>query len=441
MTQSFVRVALGDGVTAHILTAPRFKTVTLSVYLHRPLRRETVTANALLPQVLLRGSRELPTLAALARRLDELFGASVSSGAEKIGEDQAIAFHLNVVDDRFLPEGQAAWRAAVRVLAGLIRDPLLEGGAFRADYVEQEKANLGHRIQSLYNDKARYANMRLIAEMCAGEPFALHPLGFREDLEELDPRRLVEHHRSLLDAAPVDVFLVGGERAEDLLPALQEAFAWDRGVPEALPPTRAGEPPAEPRVVVERQPVQQGKLAMGYRAGVTIADPLYFAFVMYNGILGGFVHSKLFRNVREKASLAYYASSHADALKGIMLVASGIESRNYERAVGIIQEQVAAMERGDITDDELEFTRRALIERLRAASDSPAAMISGALAERLGGRPMSQEERIAGIEAVRKDDVVEVAHRVRLDTIFFLTHLEDDRSPAASAPEREVTRP
>ncbi|MBE3589718.1 MAG: insulinase family protein [Firmicutes bacterium] len=439
MSERFRQVPLGRGATAHVLSAPRFKTVTLSVYFHRPLERRTVTEQALLPSVLLRGSRRLPTLAALSRRLDELFGASVSGGVEKIGEDQAVAFHLHAVDDRFLPPGRSVWREAVEVLAGIVGDPLLEAGAFRGDYVEQEKANLDRRIRGLYNDKARYANLRLLAEMCAGEPFALHALGFREDLERIDARTLAERYAEVTAEAPVDVFLVGGERAEDLLPAVAEAFRWDRAGAAPLPATRPGEPPAQPRVVVERQPVQQGKLAMGYRVGVTIADPLYFALLMYNGILGGFVHSKLFRNVREKASLAYYAGSHVDALKGVMIVSSGIEPKNYERAVAIIEEQVASMERGEITDEEMEFTRRALAERLRTAADSPPALIGAALAERLGGRSLSLEERIAGIEGVRRDDVVEVARRVRLDTIFFLT--QENGGASAARAEEEAVRP
>ena len=39
--------------------------------------------------------------------------------------------------------------------------------------VEQEKRNLKQRIQSVYDDKMRYASVRLVEEMCKGEPYAI----------------------------------------------------------------------------------------------------------------------------------------------------------------------------------------------------------------------------------------------------------------------------
>ena len=44
--------------------------------------------------------------------------------------------------------------------------------------------------------------------------------------------------------------------------------------------------------------------------------------------------SKLFMNDREKLSLCYYASSLIDKIKGILVVYSGVEFKNFSKESG-----------------------------------------------------------------------------------------------------------
>ena len=53
--------------------------------------------------------------------------------------------------------------------------------------------------------------------------------------------------------------------------------------------------------------VSQAKLNIGFRTNTSFNHAEYFPLVLYTSILGGGPHSKLFINVREKSSLAYYA--------------------------------------------------------------------------------------------------------------------------------------
>ena len=166
--------------------------------------------------------------------------------------------------------------------------------------------------------------------------------------------------------------------------------------------------------------VNQAKLVMGYRTNISYADPLYCALLLYNGILGGFPHSKLFLNVREKASLAYYVYSRLEKHKGLMMVAAGIESGDYEKARGIIEEQVADLAAGKISETEMENTRRGLINQLRIQDDNPYRMIAFHLDGAIGGRAYTVDELIRGIEAVSPEEVKAVAGKVRLDTVYLL---------------------
>ena len=164
----------------------------------------------------------------------------------------------------------------------------------------------------------------------------------------------------------------------------------------------------------------QGKLNMGCRTGATIRDDDYISLLMYNGILGGFPHSKLFMNVREKASLAYYASSRLESHKGILTIQSGIEIANYRKALDIIQEQLEAMRKGNISERELSQTRATLSNQLRERQDRPYELIDFAYHSILSGRDWTIDRLHKGIGEVTKEDVRRVAEQVQLDTIYFL---------------------
>lgn len=205
------RTVLGPRLCFYQTQADKFKTCSLRVYLHTPLHRDTVTATALVPYLLGRGCRGYPSLAAINRHLEGLYGASVGAGVAKSGEVQSLFLGLDVVQDRYLPHGAGVLAAAVDLLGRMCLEPALDpGGAFPAAIVEQEKENLDRRIRGLVNDKVRYAALRCVQEMCRDEPYALPAIGRREDLPALGPAELTARWRDLIANAPVEVFAVGG---------------------------------------------------------------------------------------------------------------------------------------------------------------------------------------------------------------------------------------
>ncbi|MBX6377062.1 MAG: insulinase family protein [Clostridia bacterium] len=423
----FERAALGGQVPLYFFASDKFKTVLLRVYLHQPLAADTVTPTALLPDVLLQGCEGFPTHQAIQRHLDRLYGANLSAGVQKVGETQNLYIQMEVADDRFLPSGEEVLGEAAAFLWRILLRPLLEGGRFRSDYVEREKKNLASRLDGLRNDKIQYAAFRCSEEMCRGEPYALHVLGRKAALADVDAASLTSYYREFVRSRPISVFAVGrgpaSHVAEVLARALDDALATAAGAGSRwpLPPLVASDAPARPeRTVVEEDTVHQAKLVVGCRTDTTRADPAYAALAVYNGLLGGFAHSKLFRNVREKASLAYYARSGLDLGKGLLFISCGIDGANFPRALAIIRQQMEDMQHGRFSEEELETTRRMIVNQVRMSLDSPGALISQALEEMLAGVDRTAEERLRAVQAVTADDVVAVAERVRVDTVYLL---------------------
>ncbi|RIX51766.1 insulinase family protein [Paenibacillus nanensis] len=416
---SFQRGQL-ERIRLHVLPTKRFKTFAISLFAGVPLNEEKVTPIALIPFVLRRGTAKTPETIAFREKLDDLYGAGFGFDVYKRGDSQIVQFRMDVINDQFVSSDQSLLAASISFLGDALTDPCLENGGFRAKYVEAEKATLRKRLEAIVNDKIRYAAERCIEEMCADEPYRLHPLGRLADIDGITPESLYRQYEEWLQSAALDLYVVGDTSLEEVTQLVEKAFKLKPGAPASYVRPKVDVPVRDVKVVVDKMDVSQGKLNMGLRTGISYDDKLYPAVLMYNGILGGYPHSKLFINVREKESLAYYAASRLDGHKGICTIQSGIEFANYEKAVAIIKEQLESMKQGQLSELEMNQTKAMISGHLRELQDSAYEMLSYDFNSVLTGNVRTSAELLEQVQAVTPAEITEVAKRVQLDTIYFL---------------------
>jgi predicted Zn-dependent peptidase len=417
----FIRKEI-KGIRVHVLPSDRFKTYSISLYVGSPLEEANVTANAVIPFVLRRGSAAHPETRAFRIKLDEMYGASFGFDLYKRGNNQIVQFRLDTVADRYVAEGGSnrLLREALAFLIGALCRPAMEDGCFVAKYVEAEKTTVQKKLEAVINDKIRYAAERCLQEMFPGDPFRLNALGKIEDLAAITPENLYERYRKWLAEAQIDLYVVGDTTPEAVFGLVEDAFDAGRGSAE---PYRIGNPPAprsEIKRVEESLDVAQGKLNVGLTLPVLVPDDDYPAALVYNGLLGGFPHSKLFVNVREKASLAYYASSRYDGYKGMVMIQSGIEVGNRDKALAIIADQLEQVARGQFSDVEMNQTRAMIVSQLTELSDSAFDMIAFDFNAVLTGRRRTAKQLAEAVMSVGREDVKRIAGQVSMDTVYFL---------------------
>ncbi|WP_051318404.1 EF-P 5-aminopentanol modification-associated protein YfmF [Cohnella thermotolerans] len=410
----------------HVLPTKRFKTFSLSLFVGIPLNEAWVTPVALTPFVLRRGTAAYPETISFRERLDDLYGAGFGFDLYKRGDYQIVQFRLDIINDRFVSSQESLLKEAISFLGEVLTAPALEDGQFRSRYVETEKTTVAKRIDAIINDKIRYAGERCIEEMCKDEPYRLLALGRKDDLSGIDADSLYRRYSEWLGSAVLDLYVSGDTSLGEVQSFAEKAFKLPSGSPQrySAPVLRA--PRAEPQTIVERLDVGQGKLNLGLRTSTSYGDPDYAALLVYNGVLGAFPHSKLFVNVREKASLAYYAASRLDGHKGLLTIQSGIEIENYERALGIIREQLAAMKEGQFAADDIARTKAMLENQLREIQDSAYERISFDFNSVLSGTERTAGSLQAEVDAVTPEAIVEAAQGVVLDTIYFLRDRKGD---------------
>lgn len=415
-----------QGFRTHLIQTDKYKTNTLVLKMKAPLSKETVTLRALLPYVWQSGTSNYPSMKALRTYLDELYGATLNVDLTKKGEYHIITIRLDIANEKFLKEQPSLLRKAVQLLSEIVLHPALENGQFVTQIVEQEKRALKQRIQSVYDDKMRYANLRLIEEMCKNEPYALHVNGQLEDVERITPDRLFAYYEKALQEDEIDLYIIGDIDETSTLEIVESHFQIPKRSARVQKKRHVQQKEiTNVREVVEKQDVKQGKLNIGYRTHITYDDDDYYPLQVFNGIFGGFSHSKLFMNVREKASLAYYAASRLESHKGLLMVMCGIEPANYKKAVQIIHDQMKAMKQGDFTDEEMAQTKAVIRNQLLETLDTPRGLVEVLYHNVVSERKRPIDEWLARTDEVSREDVVRVANQIELDTIYFLTGMEE----------------
>lgn len=415
-----VTLPIAKGVRLHYLATDKFKTNLLTVSFIAPLARETAAANALIPNILMRGSEKYPSIAEINKRLDYLYAAELATRNSKRGGLQLFGLAADMLDSSYAPDGEDITAGVTELVLELLTRPITNGEAFDPVFTEGEKTNLIDAINADINNKAVYADHRCLEEMCAGERSGILETGSVDDVRSCTPESVYAQYRYALEHYPIELVFVGKCDVDRLAERFAELLSGLARDPIALPEDEVVRKASSTRSVSEDMPVSQGKLVLGLRTGITLRDREFDAMLMFNAIFGGCVTSKLFTNVRERMSLCYYCQSVPDSVSGLMLVRSGIEVESREVAERAILDQLEAVRRGDFTDEELESARSCTVGSYEELSDSAHALASfylGRLLSGIGGGPSDEVERL---RAVTRDEIISAARSASLDTVYFL---------------------
>jgi predicted Zn-dependent peptidase len=426
-----IKVSSFNGIDVYRINTKKFKTSGIHFFFQDNLTRQSVTKNALLPAVMRRGSAAYPTLRDISMQLERLYGASFDCGVTKKGERHVIHFYTEFLSQGYIPDGTDSFAAGFELLYDVITRPAFENGRFGERSLAQEKDNLRMLIESRVNDKMQYSVDRCLEETCRNEPYALFDYGLAEDIDSISSAELTSHYRTMIETYPLQVYLIGNITDEQVNMVTQRISSIPRKNIKTLSNGFSSKYNSEPRNVTETMDVTQGKLCLGFRTNTPPDAKDYPSLMMYNSILGEGIHSKLFQNVREKASLAYYAYSRLEKFKGLMVISSGIEMGNKEKALDIILKQMDEMKKGLISDYEMETAAKSMETGLKSLADNQISMVDFFLSQAICGSQDNFSDIIEKVKAVTRNEIVQVAEKISPDTIYFLTAPAADREESA----------
>ena len=416
---------LAKGVQGYYIQNNRFNTTLLTYNFYIPLESENMAANALLPYLLTSCSDRYRDFIDLNVRLLELYGADLSCSAIKCGDYFRIKFGISVINSELSFDGTDPVSDAAELINGLLFAPAVKDGRFYDNDLAREKRKTIERIEGEINNKRSFARTRLMEEMFGNDPYGKFSYGTVEEVEAIDSAQLHEMWRKLLSTAYLRVVVVGKEYPKKVFEQAKESFSgimrddvvgMDRfvAIPEA----------DEVKTVTERIDVNQGKLAMGFTAGMHGNLKTTAALSLFTDMFGGGPYSKLFENVREKQSLCYYCSASSRRSKGFITVESGVEEANADKTISAVLKELSDMQNGCFEDKLIDAAKKSIIDSLQGCNDSATAMDQWYTREL--GDFISFEEAAEIISKITRDEIIEAAKGVKLHTVYKLLPMEGE---------------
>lgn len=407
------------GITLHTIKTDKFKTNLLAIFLTFPIIKDESTKNTLIALMLKRGSKLYKTREDITNKLAEMYGASLDSGIEKSGDNHILKFYLESINEEYLPKKEDLLKESVNLLFDVVFNPNIEDGKFNEEFLEQEKYSLEQIINSKIDNKAMYALNRCIEEMYENKPYGIYKYGYVEDLKNIDGHNLYEQYKKIISTCKIDIFVSGNnDNVDNYIMENDMIKELNEREPKYVTEGKSSNENNE-KYIEEKMDVKQGKLVIGTDIKNFGKDFRYYAQV-YNTILGGSANSKLFQNVREKASLAYTVSSNYMKLKSNIFIRAGIEIENYEKALNIIKEQIEEMKQGEFSDEDIINAKRIITAGIKNIKEEQDIEISYYYGQELSNVKTSIPEYLKSIEEVSKQDIIDVANNININTIYFL---------------------
>lgn len=413
-----------QGINLHFIQTNLFKTDLVAVFLTKKLSRENVTLNTLIPAVLSRGTKTMPTQEDISKTLENMYGAEFDCGIDKTGDNHVMKFYIETLNNAFLLEKEDILKETLEKMLQIIFEPLEENGQFKSEYVQSEKEKVKLLIQSKIDNKDKYAQDRCVEEMYKNELYGLYKYGYIEDLETIDSKKLYEHYKELIQSCKIDIFVSGNFDEENVKEIIENSYIIQKLQPRKPDyvinnETTENKKQCETKTIEEKLDIGQGKLVIGLDI-LENSEESRYAVSLYNVLLGGSATSKLFQNVREKESLAYSIGSVYLRQKNNIFIKAGIEIENYEKTVELVKEQLEQMKRGEFSDEDLAKAKDFMVFGIKSIIDEQETGVTYYLGQELAGTNITPEQYMEKVNAVTREQIEDIANKISINTVYFL---------------------
>lgn len=410
---------VSKGVKLLCVNSDKFKTNCIKVDFYLPIS-EYFPAQNVLASFMGHTSKNYSSVKAFNSKVEGMYDACFDTTVSTIGEKVRIRFSMEILDDKFSIDENSISEEAVDFLIDILENPNATENGFDEGFTAREIRFTLENLEAMKNDKRAYAVSRLRELMCKDEPYGIDNKKLEEGVRNLDSKQLLDAYNNMLQTATVVITACGSINGK-MITEKFKAFAdkienRSPAILETIFVTKAD----EIKYFKEEMDVNQAKLVIGLRAGMEDANDNYFAYRVMTDIFGGGPYSRLFLNVREKMSLCYYCGARLIREKGIILIQSGIEEENYEKALSEILNQLDIMKKGEFTDEDLNSSIIALCDAFKGVEDSPVAVCNFYSSQEFDEEIVSGEEFAKRIGAVTREQVIECANRVTVDTVYLL---------------------
>lgn len=402
----------------HLIQTDKFKTITVRVAFRSPVVKEEITMRNILCNMFLQSSKNYENKRALTIKAQDLYAADIQTYNTRLGNYNNLDLYLSVLNDRYTEKGN--FGEALKFFSEIIFNPDVTNKKFNKEKLEIVKSTCKSALSSIKEDAASYSLMRLFEAMDKDRVSSYRMVGYLEDLALINESSLYQYYDQMIHSDLVDIFVIGNIDFKEMTNLIREAIPL-KTVKRQKVPYALEEIKAKPRRLLAREVIDtsQSKLSIGCRVYGLSEYERKYALTLFNIILGGSGDSKLFKEVREENSLCYVINSVPNKLDHLIIIRAGIDKENYVKTLELIDKVLMDMKKGKFTEDDITVAREYYCTALDEIVESPSKVIDNYYMMEIMGTDTIDEKRKM-IQQVSKEDIIKVAKKVKMDTIFLL---------------------
>ncbi len=399
----------------HFIKTKKFKTITIDVDFYRNIKKEEITKRNLLKMILLDSSKNYKTEKELIIESENLYDIKVSSSISRLGTLSNLSFQTKFLNEKYTEKDMN--RESIIFFLDLIFNPNIEDNSFIN--IGKQKEKLRQDIISIKDNKPRLAHLKLMEKYNKRE-YGYNTFGYIEDLDNIDGNSLYDYYKEVLDKDQIDIFVLGDFSSSEMKEIFKEYFKVNTFKKENKK-LLVKELDIRKRIIRyhEYDDVNQVQVLLLLSLNNLTDFERRYTIKVLNEILGGSSNSILFSRVREEKGYCYYVNSSVKAYDNIMVINSGVESKNTEKCIKLIRKVLKEVKEGKIDDSVIDSAIKTIVSGINATLDNPIGIINTYFSKVLVGTE-DAEERIKKFKSVTKDDIVKVGKKINLNSVLTL---------------------
>lgn len=408
----------------YTIKTDKFKTNHMEIVFRNNIVREDITKRNMITEMLVENSKSYPTRRDMIIELENLYNSYFYGVNNRIGSSILTSFCFDFINPDLVGESVDKF---IEFPFDLIFNPNQKNNEFDITTFNYIKNRIEKDIDSIIEDPKRYSIQELVNIMCESTESSINLSGYKNDLNIITNTNLYDYYLNMIEHDYIDIYIIGDMNMDYVAQIISNKFNVNILKNHKINFDVNNKVVKKTKKVIKTFNSGQENICVGLNLdNISDYEKNYVGYI-YNLILGGgSLETKLYNRLRNENSLCYSANSIYQKFDKLIIIHTAINKENEDRAIKLIKESINDMVY-NLTDEEIEDAKQLITTTLNMSLDNPGKIVDNYIYKNLYGlEPI--ETRIEKYNNITKEDIINFAKKVKINTILCLRDGEDEEN-------------
>lgn len=412
------KVYKNDTYNLYTIKTAKFKTCHLEIIFKNRVTRDTITINNLLGDYLSYTSKKYNKRKKVIEKLEDLYDASFYEASTRVGQMVFLDFIMDFLDPKYCDKKHL--EEALKFPFEFVFNPNFTAGEADTKIFNIVKNLLRTSILSSNDNPTTYAFKEAFKTLDKDNPASFDYPGTIAELDQITKEDLYNYYQKFLKEFACDIYFIGNTDMDTVAAHINEYYQNNYIASLKEEYTVQNKPIKK---IINKEaigPYEQSSLIMLYQTDNLSLREKNYVMSYFNSLFGyGSINNKLSQYLREENGMCYQTYSLFQKQDNLLIVYAGIDYENKDACVKLVGKALKEMQQGKFTDEEIMATKKTLVNQINTSMDNQTSILDNYLFHNLIDSPLLSE-RLKEITTVTKEEIVTLANKIKLNTIYLL---------------------